>query len=232
MPLPQTDETREHWDQMAATYDAAKSRNDVYYSSLKSCIQRAVPAEMRGRVLDVGCGTGQVLAALNPRQGLGIDLSENMIIAARRQFAERPELQFEAVDGAAIAGKGEFDAVISADVMEHVPDWRAVTDTMVHACRPGGVIVITTPNPWWRFPLWILEKLKMKMPEGPHSFVHGRAIARHLRDHCGCMVLSRRTHLLIPANLGGIGPRISAWVEHWPLLRELGVIQVVVAKKT
>jgi 2-polyprenyl-3-methyl-5-hydroxy-6-metoxy-1,4-benzoquinol methylase len=216
---------------MASTYDAAKSRNDVYYSTLKSCFDRAVPATARGRVLDVGCGTGQILAALRPRQGVGTDLSENMIQTARRQFVDRPELQFLAVDGSALNGLGEFDSVISADVMEHVEDWKQVVATIVRACRAGGAIAISTPNPGWTFPLWVLEKLRMKMPEGPHRFVSGKRIAKHLRN-LGCEVVSRGTSLICPARLGGLGPRISAIAESWPLFRNWGVIQIIVARKS
>lgn len=230
MHRPDPHATRDHWDRLAGEYDDAKRRNDGYYRSLKACFDSAVPQVVRGRVLEVGCGTGQVLASLRPLNGVGIDLSPQMIENAKRRYAQRRELTFAAMDAASAAGLGEFDAVISADVMEHVEDWQAVIRAMVKACRVGGVIAITTPNPRWTLPLWLLEKAMLKMPEGPHRFVSARAIASTL-SAMRCVVQRVSTHAIVPARLKGVGPLISAWSEHLPLLRDLGVIQLIVAEK-
>lgn len=224
--------TRRHWDQQAESYDAAKQRNDVYYRTLKACFARAVPTEFRGRVLEVGCGTGQILASLNPREGLGIDLSPRMIDIARRQFHDRPSLRFEVLPAtrSGAVGDGLFDTVISGDMLEHVDDWRAAVSAMVAACAPGGLIVVATPNPMWTLPLWILEKLRLKMPEGPHRFVRTRDIAEHLRS-LGCTVTACETHLLLPLELAGLGPAMSGIAQRLPLTNRLGVIQMVVARR-
>jgi len=153
-----------------------------------------------------------------------------MIETAKRRYAQRSELTFAAMDAVSTAGLGEFDAVISADVMEHVEDWQAVVTAMVKACRVGGTIAITTPNPRWTFPLWLLEKVKLKMPEGPHRFVSAQAIAAALSS-LGCTLKDVSTHAILPMQLQGVGPLISAWSEHLPLLRRLGVIQLVVVEK-
>jgi 2-polyprenyl-3-methyl-5-hydroxy-6-metoxy-1,4-benzoquinol methylase len=230
MRQPDPDATQEHWDSLAATYDDAKARNDVYYRTLKACFAAAVPESHRDYVLEVGCGTGQLLASLHPRTGVGIDLSEKMIEMARRKFADRPELRFNAIDAESAATVGAFDAVISGDVMEHVSSWELVVSAMVKACREDGIIAISTPNPHWAAPLWILEKLKLKMPEGPHRFVKARKIARQLETN-GCSVLEQRTHLVLPIDLAGLGPRISSTTEQMPILRGLGVIQMIIAAK-
>jgi 2-polyprenyl-3-methyl-5-hydroxy-6-metoxy-1,4-benzoquinol methylase len=228
MNRPDPTATQAHWDHLAGTYDQAKSRNDVYYGTLKACFDAVVPKVRRANVLEVGCGTGQVLASLNPARGVGIDLSQGMIEQAKSRFALRPELSFQAVDARAAAKMGPFDAVISADVMEHVDDWRGVIDAMLAACSPGGIIAISTPNPRWALPLWILEKLKLKMPEGPHCFVPAAAIAAHLASR-GVTITSRRTHLMLPARLGGAGPWLSRRLEPLPLAGSMGVIQMICA---
>ncbi len=227
---PDAKATREHWDRLAATYDQAKARNDVYYRSLKDLFNRAIHPSLRRRVLEVGCGTGGVLASLEPDAGLGVDISERMIEKARSRFAGADNLSFKIGDATEVAALGPFDAVISADVFEHVPDWRAVARAMVGACRPGGVVAISTPNPGWAVPLWVLEKTRLKMPEGPHLFVGARAIANLLSDR-GCTIQRRTTHLLLPANLAGVGRKVSEWAETAAVLRRWGVIQLVVARK-
>lgn len=227
--------TREHWDEQAARYDSAKARNDGYYSALKAVFERAVPREDRGRVLDVGCGTGQILVNLRPTVGVGIDLSEQMIRQARARYADRDDLRFYVMDAEAAASLEEggaegFDVVISSDLLEHVPAWETVVDAMAAACRPGGLIVVSTPNPGWALPLWVLEKMKLKMPEGPHEFVSGKRIAARLRER-GCEVKGETTHVMVPARLGGLGALASGWAERMPVLRRWGVVQLVVARR-
>lgn len=228
---PDPIQTRAHWDQMAGSYDEAKRRNDGYYAALKRCFQDAIGPEYRERILDVGCGTGQILASLKPAHGLGIDLSPSMIQAAQRTYQHHPNLTFQ-TRSATQAGGGRFDdvwfdAVISADMLEHVDDWRSALSAMVQACRPQGVVAITTPNPGWAPVLWMLEKLGLKMPEGPHRFIPASAIAHHLRE-LGVTITTMNTHALLPTHLGGIGPAVSNLASRAPILRRCGVIQLVV----
>lgn len=215
---------------MAPRYDAAKDRNAVYSGELTALIARWMPASERTRVLDIGCGTGRILATLAPADGLGIDASAAMIDRARRSFGDHAGLRYEVRDATEADASGPFSAVVSADLLEHVQDWRAVVEAGARACAPGGVIVLTTPNPLWSPILFVLEKLRLKMPEGPHAFVHRRRIAGALRG-AGCTIEACGTHLLLPCRLGGLGPRVSAAVAGWPVLRGLGVIQLVVARR-
>ncbi len=222
--------SRRHWDALAATYDDAKARHAVYYGSLKQLVGDAVGPSHRGDVLDAGSGTGQVLAALAPTRGVGIDASERMVTEARRRHAGRSELEFRVADAAEAAAQGRFDAVVCADVLEHVADWPAVIDALTEACRDNGLLVLTTPNPVWALPLWVLEKLRLKMPEGPHRYVAAAALTRRLRER-GFSIRRNETHLLLPARLLGLGPRLSRWAARLPILRRLGVIQLVVASR-
>ena len=96
MVRPDAKATRDHWDLQAATYDQAKARNDAYYRALKTLFDRAVTPSFRDSVLEVGCGTGGVLASLEPESGLGVDISEAMIERARARFGDN--LSFTVAD--------------------------------------------------------------------------------------------------------------------------------------
>ncbi len=223
--------TRRHWDSLAASYDDAKQRNAVYYRFLKSLVSQSIPASQRRRVLDVGCGTGQVLAVLAPQAGLGVDESPAMIEQARLRWADRPELAFQVADAASVATLGSFDAVVCTDVLEHAGNWPAVVDALAAACRAGGLVALTTPNPRWAPLLWLLEKLRLKMREGPHRYVDASAVAGRLRA-LGFSIREASTHLLLPARLAGLGPLLSRAAARVPVLRRLGVIQLVVAERS
>jgi SAM-dependent methyltransferase len=114
-------------------------------------------------VLDVGCNTGYgTLRFLDvARRVVGVDVSPAAIDLARaRAVAGRPE--FLAVDGLGLPfPDGSFDLVISFQVLEHVADPLPYLREIWRVARPGGSVILTTPNaatrldpgmtPWNRF---------------------------------------------------------------------------------
>jgi hypothetical protein len=76
----------------------------------------------------------------------------------------------------------------------------------------------------------VLEKLRLKMAEGPHRYVAAGPICRRL-ETLRFSIERGTTHLLLPARLLGAGPGLSRACARLPLLRRLGVIQLVVAVK-
>jgi len=92
------------------------------------------------RVLDVGCGTGQLTAEVAQRgaEVVGIDSSPEMIAGARRNF---PHLRFEVADVAALPYWNAFDAVLSNAALHWVRDQRGAVAAIAEALKPGGRFV-------------------------------------------------------------------------------------------
>jgi trans-aconitate 2-methyltransferase len=92
------------------------------------------------RVLDVGCGTGQLTAEI-ARAGadvVGIDNSPAMIEQARGNY---PGLRFEVADVTGMPYRAEFDAVFSNAVLHWVRDAEVAAGAIVRALKPGGRFV-------------------------------------------------------------------------------------------
>src|SRR6185369_7862668 len=83
-------------DGFADERDRWREKNAYYYRSIEELVRFVVPAG--ARVLEVGCGTGDLLAALQPSVGVGIDASPRMIERARHKHS-RAELTFVVDDG-------------------------------------------------------------------------------------------------------------------------------------
>lgn len=92
------------------------------------------------RILDVGCGTGQLTAEIAKAGAdvVGIDSSAAMIERARSNF---PDLRFEVADATALPFTGEFDAVFSNAVLHWVRDALGAARSMAGALRPGGRLI-------------------------------------------------------------------------------------------
>ena len=79
------EEVKSHFDELANIYDDLKERNSYYYKSLKKVISELSDRYSFNSVLDIGCGTGELLISLHPKKGLSIDISPAMIHAAKKK---------------------------------------------------------------------------------------------------------------------------------------------------
>ena len=141
-------------------------------------------------VLDIGCGAGLLCEPL-ARLGAtitGIDASTAAIEAARAH-AEGGGLSIEYVAGNAGDLARTFDAVVSMEVVEHVPDLGAFLGDAERALAPGGVFVAATLNRTLKsYAMAIVgaEYVLRWLPRGTHDwqkFVRPAEFARALRTH-------------------------------------------------
>src|SRR5262249_39050980 len=115
---------------------------------LQAVLRRALPRG-RHRLLDLGCGSGNVLETLAEfGAAVGVDRDERMIAAARRAGLDvrRGTLP----DDLAVP-EGWADVVLLLDVLEHLDDERPALATARRALAPGGRLVVTVPAYRW---LW------------------------------------------------------------------------------
>ena len=115
---------RDFFDALAPTRDRDKARHWYYYRCLTAFLQFVVPPGQR--VLEVGCGTGDLLAAVDPVFGVGLDISRAMLTIARRKY---PHLHFVQSDAHWPALSGRFDYIILSDLvgdLEDVQDRKSV----------------------------------------------------------------------------------------------------------
>ena len=109
---------------------------------------------LRGRVLEIGCNTGSLSAALAPQFDhiSGIDISSTAVEAANRRIAEDPSLQGKLDFRVASADQPlpfadeSFDVVLAIAVLEHLVFIYEALDEWHRVCKPGGHLILCVPN--------------------------------------------------------------------------------------
>lgn len=174
-------------------------------------------------VLDVGCGTADLLAELRSDLAtLGIDMTEEMLESGPGQgyvaAAAAERLPFE--DNA-------FDGIYSINLLEHVPEPGRVFQELARVVRAGGPVAIATPAAEWSTLLDWAERLRLKIPEGPHKFLTRQELFECAQAAALQPIVYRRI-LIFP--LGGkMWARAARQLERWT--PGLGTMHWLVAER-
>lgn len=125
----------------------AGNTNTYYPSMLSGTLRRCGFPEARGRLLDIGCGSGDLLAAVCEHlnaSGTGLEMAEGSLGRARKRF---PNLEW--ILGRATASHiptSTFDAVTLIHVLEHFTEPLEALRTTFQRLKPGGLLVVEVPN--------------------------------------------------------------------------------------
>ena len=180
-----------------------------------------------GKVLDVGCGRGDVLAAVQPAEGVGVDISPAMVASAR---ADHPKLTFVAEGIEDFRGDGSFDAALCVNTLEYTWDVGSVLRAVHTALRDNGRVVITAANPVWSPLFKMASALGLRIPESKRLFITSRDLMNLLEVH-GFEVVYEQMHLAIPKWFPVLSGAVNFIVSRIPGVRLLSSTQLVVARK-
>ena len=101
-----------------------------------------------GRILDAGCGNGAfcgTLAKNSSYQVFGVDLSETGIEIAQKSYPAASFRKLSVSDDLVAAFGGPFDGVVSLEVVEHLYSPAGFVESLRHAIKPGGYLIMSTP---------------------------------------------------------------------------------------
>src|ERR1044071_1173388 len=96
------------------------------------------------RICDFGCGRGWLAGEMTKFGNVvGVDLSPEGVELAQKAW---PNVRFEVGDVTKWRPSYQFDLVVSSEVLEHIVDKRSFVETVCAILRPGGYVILTTPN--------------------------------------------------------------------------------------
>ena len=197
MPFRSPDEAykatvRQHFDRFAGERERWQAVNAYYYADLERFFQACVPAGCR--VFEVGCGLGDLLAAVKPSYGLGIDISSAFVERARQRHSE---LDFRCMDVEQLDLDETFDYVLLAGTLDYLADIQGALSQLRRVCRPDTRLIITFHNYLWEPVLRAGEVTGQRMPLPPQNWLSEGDIAS-LLQLTGYSVVKRGRRMLLP----------------------------------
>ena len=148
-----------HWDALARNTSWWQGLGGYYRKRLtKVYTNLVVPGQ---RVLEVGCGRGDLLAALQPSFGIGVDFSCEMLERARRRH---PQLHFFLADAEDLALDEKFDVIIFSDLVDDLWDVQTAFEQVKNLCTSRTRLILNFYSKLWEEPLRLAEKLHLARP--------------------------------------------------------------------
>ena len=219
---------RELYGRLAPEREKWQRRSRAYYRNIERLVRFIVPEG--ASVLEIGCGLGDLLAALKPAEGVGVDQSPQLVGLARLRH---PGLRFviadaETLDAPELAGR-TFDYVVLSDTVGALADvWSAFRE-LRRVCHAGTRVIITYYNFLWEGALVLGQALGLKMPIPAQNWL-GMEDLVNLLELNHFEVIRKGMAQLLPVNLPLVAPLVNRYLAPLPGVRHLALTQFLVAR--
>ncbi len=217
-----------HADRIAGERQRWIARNSAFYRDDRNYMKFLIPKGVR--VLDLGCGTGDLLAELEPSYGIGVDISPAMVEQATH---DHPHLSFMVgdVEDEAVINKieGPFDYIVMSDTIGMLDDIETALRQLQPLCGPDTRIVIAYYSALWEPLLKVAEWVGLKMPQPPTNYLNTTDFLNIL-DLAEFEPIKMDYRQLVPRRLLGLGTLINRFFAPLPAIRRLCLRTYVVAR--
>lgn len=197
---------------MAERFKSGSLGGRFYHAELARCYRLLIPPGMR--VLEVGCGRGDLLAALGPSLGVGVDFSEPMVRQASEKY---PHLRFVQADAHTLDLRGPFDVIVLSDLVDDLWDVQTVFEKLAKLAGPQTRLILNAYSRVWQLPLLVAQRLSLSRPTLVQNWLTVEDTA-NLLQLTGFEVVKRSREIVVPVGipivsrvLNRVGARL------WPL---------------
>ncbi len=218
--------TASHLERLRLFFDQAPAKlpaGPLYYRDLLAHDYNLLIPE-GASVLEIGCGSGELLARLRTQRVTGIDLSPVQIERARLRV---PHGNFQVAAGEIMAVRETYDYIIISDTLNLAADVQALLSRLQQAARPETRLLINFHSNLWR-PFFAMAGLFGWRTPSPASNWLSSADLRNLLSLTDWEPIRQQNRVLCPVYLFGLDRLINRWLA--PLLPVLGLVVFVTAR--
>ena len=210
----------------AASRDARRARSRLYHRELLNFFRFVIPRN--SSVLEIGSGTGGLLAELDAAGGLGIDFSPAMTAAAK---AAHPALDFRTADIEKLEIAEKFDYVIMQDLLGNLDDIWLAFRNLSKVTTPETRVIITAYNPLWEPLVMLAEAAGIKGKDPRQNWLAMADIENFLYLN-NYEVVKKGCRFLMPFYIPLFSVFFNRFLAKMPFFKELGMIQFIIARET
>jgi len=213
-----------YFDSSAERWDRWQARNQYYHQNIKQLLQFLIPRQ--ASVLELGCATGDLLNAVQPSIGVGVDISSEMVHQAQKKY---PHLTFHTMNAEQLSLNQKFDYVVLSDLVGHLHDIQQSLEQAHLVMTPRSRLIITYYNFIWEPLLFLAEKLRLKTPQPRQNWVNTYDL-HNLLDLANFEIIRSGSRLLLPKNIPLISWLFNKYLSQLPVLRKLCIVRFIVAR--
>jgi ubiquinone/menaquinone biosynthesis C-methylase UbiE len=186
------DERVAHWDEVARRFGAREGWGGEYHRRLAEVYGSLIPPGKR--VLEIGCGPGDLLASLKPSRGVGVDFSAEMVERAR---ARHPGVEFVCADAHELPPGEAYDFIVLSDLVNDIWDVQEVFRRVRRLSHPWTRLILNFYSRVWELPLGAARRLGLAKPLRPQNWLTVADVAGLLALE-DFEIISRREEVLLP----------------------------------
>jgi len=168
---------KQHWNTFALKLAHWRGWGNTYHRHIAEVYSFHISPG--SKVFEIGCGEGNLLAALHPSEGVGIDFSEEMI---RRATSKHPDLKFLTADAHDLSMlDGKFDFIILSDTIDDLWDVQEVFQQIYPLCERHTRLILNLHSYLWELPIRLAQKLGLAVPTLQQNWLVREDITNLLR---------------------------------------------------
>ena len=216
----------EHYDALASQRNKFFERNRYYHNLLAKQYRSWIPSG--SSVLEVGCGTGDLLNAVCPAGGVGVDLSPVTIEVARQRF---PNLILVAGSVTDLPADAAFDYIILPGTLGEAEDVQALLENLRKHCHADTRIIVQYHSVLWQYLLALAVAVGQRMPTPRQNWLTGTDISGML-GLAGYEVVRSDKSILLPREIWLLSGLLNSILGRLPLVEELALNHFLIARPT
>lgn len=226
MPITEFQQRKTGWQASVSACREARMESSVRYRRLLwDLLAGYIPAGMS--VLHVGCGTGDLLAMLQPRSATGIEPGPSLVAQARERH---PSFKIHSAPFEDFSVQGDFDYILVTDALIDCFDVDDLLECLHRAGNRETRFILCTYSQLWRPLLKALRFLRLAKPRFGDTWLSPEDIRAALQRR-GFELITASPGILLPTHLPVLGTLANRFFARLPFFQKLCLHQIFVARK-
>jgi ubiquinone/menaquinone biosynthesis C-methylase UbiE len=215
----------DYFENQAKSRDKWKKRNRFYHRTLEKNYSFIIPPG--SKVLELGCSTGDLLNAVQPSYGVGVDFSQNVLDIAREKY---PSMKFLLADAIEFEISEQFDYIIISDLLSSLWDIQAFFHNLQKLTTPRTKIIISTYNYVWEPIMRLGESLRLKIKQPLQSWLTIKDVENLLAlENFEIVKVDRK--LLLPKYIPFFNLIFNSFLANLPLISTFNLINLITVRR-